>query len=516
MRKWILGAAVLSALSAGAAQAQATTPTSAASQNAALQLMLQKGVITQAEYDQAMADIAAAKAKESAVVVEQKQMGQVLKAPSVSTKWSATLYGFTEIDFMFDTTQSLADLWGNTVINNYLNGDYQATHHRMQFSVRNTRVGFRLEAPEWGSVKSSGVIECDFFGNQPSATASNPGATPPNGTNSTQGISEANFYNNPTFRIRHAYAKLESPVVDLLFGQTWELFGWQSYFQPNTVDLQGVPGEVYSRTAQARISKTVKTDAVNVDLAVAASRPPQRDAWVPDLQGGIKLSLPGWKGVSTAGGTGTNIVPAALAGSATWRRFQVQVPGAAAGNTQSNVTEGWGYDIDLLLPLVPVSGTSRANGLTFTGDYVNGRGINDVYTGLSGGVSSTSSLLNTANQVNTDPSLVGEVAYDANGKLNTIAWREFLVGLQYYLPIDDGRVWVSGNFSQMYSNNIQNYAGNGKAAFFRENWMDVNVFWDATNAIRFGLEYAMVRQFYVSTDAPATNNRIQFSAWYLF
>jgi len=369
--------------------------------------------------------------------------------------------------------------------------------------VRNTRLGFRLAAPEWGGVKSSAVLETDFFGNQPS----NPGSA----------YSEASFYNNPAWRIRHAYLKLETPVLDFLFGQTWELFGWQGYFHPNTVDLQGVPGQIYSRTAQARISKTFKSDAVTFDVAVAASRPPQRDAYVPDLQGGLRLSINGWKGITTAGGTGTNIQSAAIGASGTWRRFQVQALQPATPTAYQyydyHVTEGWAYDFDIFLPIIPVSNNSRANGLTFTGSYVNGRGINDLYTGLSGGVTAGSSRLPST----ADASLVGEVAYDASGALHTIAWWSYILGLQYYFP-GDGRFWVSANYSTMYSSNIDQF-NNGVSPYSiydRSHWMDANLFWDATNAVRFGLEYAWFRQYFNNGNAQATNNRVQFSAWFLF
>ena len=67
-------------------------------------------------------------------------------------------------------------------------------------------------------------------------------------TNGTDTITETAFYVNPALRIRHAWFKIETRIVDLLFGQYWNLYGWQPYFFPNTVDLQGLPGQVFSRT----------------------------------------------------------------------------------------------------------------------------------------------------------------------------------------------------------------------------------------------------------------------------
>ena len=101
--------------------------------------------------------------------------------------------------------------------------------------MRNSRIGFRLKGPETENIKSSALAEMDFLGNQPLG-APNPLGTP--------AVTEAAFFNNPTFRVRHYMLKMETPIVDLMAGQYWELFGWQSYFHPNTVELQGVPGQI--------------------------------------------------------------------------------------------------------------------------------------------------------------------------------------------------------------------------------------------------------------------------------
>ena len=58
-------------------------------------------------------------------------------------------------------------------------------------------------------------------------------------------VSEGSFYTSPTFRMRHYALKMETPYIDLLAGQYWQLFGFQSLFHPNTVEMQGVPGQIY-------------------------------------------------------------------------------------------------------------------------------------------------------------------------------------------------------------------------------------------------------------------------------
>ena len=115
MAKWIRGAALLAALVAALPALAQGTAAGAASPppKTALQLMLQKGVITQAEYDAAVAgNTEVVKEVRETVVV---QATPRIDAPPVTSKWNATMYGFIEADYIYDSTQSFADLAGNVV-----------------------------------------------------------------------------------------------------------------------------------------------------------------------------------------------------------------------------------------------------------------------------------------------------------------------------------------------------------------------------------------------------------------
>src|ERR1035438_9000700 len=84
---------------------------------------------------------------------------------SVTTKFGATFYGFVEFDSIFDSTQSFNDLAGNGAIAR--RGTFAADHGRMTFGARNSRLGFKLTGPETETIKTSGIVEADFLGNQP-------------------------------------------------------------------------------------------------------------------------------------------------------------------------------------------------------------------------------------------------------------------------------------------------------------------------------------------------------------
>ncbi len=419
----------------------------------------------------------------------------------VQGKWATTFYGFVEFDAIHDSTQpgltTINDSQGNGALARP--GSYAASNGQTLFGARNSRIGFKIAAPETAEgIKASAVLEMDFLGNQPTSTAS-----------------QAALIGNPTFRIRHMALKLENPVVDVLLGQYWQLFGWQSAFHPNTVEIQGVPGQVYSRAPQARLSKTIKTDAVNVDIAIAAARPVSRNSETPDGQAGLKLTVNHWKGLHTAGSAGTAVDGLAIGVSGVGRHFAV--PGFY-GNGHSR-TNGFGLSVDALIPIIPATMDKRANALTLTGSFVTGSGISDLYTGLNGGVS----FPNPPNPDMVSPAPTysadidnGLVTFDGNGKIHTIDWKSYIIGIQYYLP-PSGKVWVSANYSGMKSNNAASYtSAAGLAKIFNKSyWADVNLFCDVTSAVRLGAEYAYFHQTYAD-GVEAKNTRLQFSGFYLF
>jgi hypothetical protein len=427
--------------------------------------------------------------------------------PVIKSKWDATLYGFVEFDAIHDSTQGLGDLEGNSAIPRP--HTYTGDHGQTMFGARNSRIGIKLAAPPQGDIKVSGVLEMDFLGNQPGTPLA-----------STALVSEQAFWQNPGFRLRHMNVKVETPVVDFLFGQSWQLFGWQSMFHPNSVQIQGLPGQIYSRSPQARISKTINTGDVAIDVAVAASRPPQRASSSPDGQAGLKLTYNGLKALHTAGSTGTAIDGLAIGASVVGRRIAAN--NFAATSNKQVVANGYGLSVDALIPVIPATKDKKGNSLTVTGSFVTGAGIADLYQSLNGGVGNPS-LPNPGMTTpaptytpNFDPAMVQWFAdsKDPSGySLHPIQWTSYMTGLQYYLP-PSGKVWLSANFSHIESGNAHAFGAKNKV-WDHEDFADGNFFVDVTSAFRFGLEFAYTNQTFVdATKAP--DYRGQFSAFLLF
>jgi hypothetical protein len=451
-----------------------------------LNLMREKGIISQSEYESAMRDLGetmGAKGGESLTIMV--------------SKWSATLYGFVEADFIHDSTQSLSEVAGNSQIP--LPNTYTGSHDRYMEGIRNSRFGIRLRAPEWHGIKSSANFELDALGNQINTT-------------------EAQTFTNAAIRVRHYNLKIETPVLDFLIGQYWSLFGWQSFYFPNTVEIMGLPGELFHRDTQLRVSKTIKTAPVNVEIAAALFRSPQRDSGVPEGQFGARVVINKLTGMQTVNSTGTAIAPASLGFSATVRQFRVNE--FIATPVHSNYAIGWGVNAGAFIPVIPASPTRKGNSLSLTGEYAYSQGAADQYTGLTGGVAfptipaAMPGGAATTFAANVDP---GIVTYTADRVLHLINWQSFNVGAQYYFPGLNGKLWVAGAYSRTNSDNAAKFSATPAKIRDHEEWADGNIFWDATNAVRLGFEYAWFHDVYAdAAHTEATNHRVQFSAFYIF
>jgi hypothetical protein len=534
----------------------AATASSSGADLTTLRSLRDRGILSEAEYQAAMKDMGDTAGERAG------------EAPSVVFgKWATTVYGFVEADAIYDSTQSFNDLAGNAQVARP-NGNappqpasqqtYAGSNGQTQFSVRNSRFGLRLKPPGSADVHSSGVVEMDFLGSQSLGY-------------STGQVSENAFFTSPLLRLRHAYFRVETPILDVLAGQYWHLFGWQGSYQPNSVEIQGLPGELYARTPQIRLSKTFKAHPVTVDVALAAMRPPARTSVIPEGEGGVQVSFDDWTGMITNGATATTVRPASIALTGDYRYFQV--PGIdSLIPTKTVNAQSLSLAADIFLPILPATKDKRDNALSLTGEIVYGGGIADMYSGLTGGVqfpyipNIPQTDPNNVNPAPTWPQNIdnGLVDYDiqtnnpalngglasppvgpgANGfVLHPIQWTSYLLGLQYYLPALKGKVWISGNYSHMQSQNGSllgfnywstadfarpaNVANNGTApqAYYyntaaaqvrsSEDWWDANVFVDPLDSLRLGLEFAQFLDHYVD-GFTATNNRVQVSGYFIF
>jgi hypothetical protein len=497
---------------------------------ATLQHLRETGVLSQAEYEQALRDVGASTGEAHAAEATNVVLG----------RWVTTLYGFVEGDAIYDTTQSFVDVAGNapvlrpsgqtapivssipglpsgTIQPVPASQGYFGSHGQMLFSARNSRVGLRLRAPGTETVHVNAMVEMDFLGNQPG------------------GVSQTSTYTSPTMRLRHAMFRVETPVVDFLVGQYWHLFGWQESYLPNTTEIQGVPGQLYSRAPQVRISKAFRGDVATIEVAVAAVRPPSLSE-VPEGEGGLRLTLNKWTGMHTAGATGTSLMPASISVTGDFRYYEIPEASTILPTSMVNTTSG-AVAGDVFLPILPAREDKHDNALSLMAQAASGTGFSDLYSGMNSGVLfpfvPVPATLSGIPAVWPNVADQGLVDYDINPNgfaLHPIQWTSVLAGLEYYLPGFGGKVWISGNVSHIESNNTSQFARaltdtpNPTAYFFpasaaqvrkSEDWWDANVFFDPVSAVRVGLEFAGFYDHYVD-GFTATNYRAQASGFFIF
>jgi len=415
--------------------------------------------------------------------------------------WSIAFFGTIEADYITDSTRSYNEIIGGNLV---ARGDtYEGTVGRTQFSMRNTRVGLLLDSPRIAGVTPSAVFQGDFGGNQPGTPYVIPGAQ----VGST--ISENAYYNSPTFRVRHAYLTLRNPYVDVLAGQTFDVFGFQNFY--TVTSLLGIPNQVSTRTAQFRLSRTFGAGGpISLDVALEAARPVQRDSQVPDAMAGLRLAVNGWKGITTPGAAVTIAAPLSISVSGVSRQFKLNAftpPPAQA----SNHTTGWGLSVDLFAPIIPaVHANDRGNRASIVGSFVIGTGIADL---ISAGGNARFPTLPNSMQYNPPPAYTadidnGLVTFDLFGVAHTIDWYAFKGGLQYYFP-GSGRLLLAGNFSLAHSNNLAKLYPRGGAEIELLGSVantslstDGTLMWDATPAVRFGISGQYTQVTYLDGNKP--------------
>ena len=408
-------------------------------------------------------------------------------------QFKLTIFGFVEVDYIYDTTRSYNDAMGSSLVQP--DNTYAGRHSRSQFSMRNSRLGFAFESPTVGGVKPTAVLEADFFGHQDS---------PPE-------TSESVFFDSPTFRVRHAYMKLETAYVDVVMGQTYDLFGWQNFSAPCSLQYLGLPNQLFSRNPQLRLSHGFNAEgAVGLDVAVSANRPAQRDSQIPDGHAGLRITLNRWLGLTTPGSVGTRTQPAGIGVSGIVRRFNVNAHVPPPPRASVSAT-GWGIAADAFVPVIPAAHEGdRSNRLTLVGSFVWGTGIADLIT--TGGNAQFPPLENPLQiipwpeyEANIDSSLV---TFDADGGVHTLNWLAFRAGVQYYLP-PTGRLLFAANYTQSHSNNLWKLFLKGDALVelrtmmaHTSRYVDANLFWDATPALRLGISGQYTQVEYLDGNKP--------------
>ncbi|HET6279813.1 MAG TPA: hypothetical protein VFH73_02565, partial [Polyangia bacterium] len=411
---------------------------------------------------------AAPSAPAAAPIAPAEKVAPPIPMPGAVNKFAVNVYGFVELDTWLDNVLNAGEGIGNSIIAKP--GTQAGTNGRWVWSPRNSRFGFRVAAPAWEGTKASANIETDFGGGPAGTAAAALGGGPPPTPYGNVYGNEAAYTTTGVVRIRHAWAKLETPYVDILIGQTWDVFGNGVVpFVAGGPEFQGIPGQLFHRNPQLRLSHLFKSESVNVELIGAAVRPFQRDAIIPDLQGGLKVSLPGVKGVHVAGAGKPIYSPLTVAVSGMYRSFKL-IDHPALGPTDMAPAVlgyvkkfGWGVTGDVFLPVHGANMEDQSNAIAITGEVGLTSGGADMFGALGGGLPGIPPL-RAADAM----TMVTLVPYPQNFDAGIITWNgstfvpikwlTWTAGLQYHIPVYDGKLfWLTGNAGSATLQDVAKY-----------------------------------------------------------
>jgi hypothetical protein len=408
-------------------------------------------------------------------------------------KGTAALYGFAELDFLRDSTQSFGDLAGNTTLERPHTpfGD----NGRALSTWCSSRLGGRMATPDDQTVQGLALVELG-----PSL----------DGGDLCQGS-----------RVRHLYLAMRSPVLDLLVGRYYGLLGWGGKgFLPNTAAIVAPPGQLYHLEDQIRIAHIFRWRPIDVEISGAVGRFAPSS---PQLELGARLAVNGWRGASAQGAGPPTAAPLQIGLS--WAGREVRENAFTAVPSEQVSTTGHVWALDLFAPIIPARGDDLSNGVSLTLEVTSGDGFADWYPKLTGGVLFPA-LPNPQGRMDpTNPPPVYFVnvppwiaRFDVDGNLTLIEWHTLVLGAQYHLPWHEGRrIWVSGVVSRTRSNNavIGTPQAGVPSVWDNACYVDLNAFLAITNALQLAFSFQETRQTFGDA-VMARNDRSQLSVAYFF
>ncbi len=180
--------------------------------------------------------------------------------------------GYVKNDFFLDTRQIVSAREGHFLLypaDEFLDKKGEDINARASFNYMaiQSRLSGKITGPDAFGAKTSGLLEGAFFG-----------------------VSNTDIN---TFRLRHAYVKLNWTNTELILGQYWHLM-FQNECFPGVISFNtGVPFQYFSRNPQIRLTQNLGDIsltgmlAAQRDFSSPGGSDVLRNALLPDIQGKI-------------------------------------------------------------------------------------------------------------------------------------------------------------------------------------------------------------------------------------
>lgn len=302
-----------------------------------------------------------------------------ISAPA-SSKFNLAIGGFVKLDAAYNST-NFGPTGFLTPVNVPKESSTAGKREQTIFSVRQSRLWFKLNGPPLLGAKTNGYVEFDFANTNNNLTsAENLNATP---------------------RLRHAFGNIDWGNTQLLFGQTADNFGLLS---GNTIDFNsGIQAGFFSgtRVPQIRLSQRVPLGGESALRLVAAVQHPYQNNFNNNAVDGSAGNSRG-----DSWGSKPNVAAQALFVSKalgaspgyygqSLRDFTVGLTGIYGNQKVAGANDNldsWGLALYTFIPVLSSSdGKSRANTLTLEGQAYVAANVNAAtavqYVGANGDLS---------------------------------------------------------------------------------------------------------------------------------
>jgi hypothetical protein len=443
----------------------------------------------------------------------------VAHAGSANSRWDMTLGGFTVFDVVYNTKAQGVDVRLSPVNSKGGVDNPLASTGSLAWAAGGTRLNWAVKGPEAWTAKTGAFVEADFRG-------------------------RAGGTEYGLFHIRHAYFQMIWPQTKILIGHTWQAWGTiPSLMQlsfPQTFLNIGANRVPQIRVTQALTKNFTGVFALQapyfVEDFILANGNMTNDAMANGQLPDVVLDFS--YASDACGKIGPWGLKVGLGGFYSRDKYLLnEASTTAAPRYITEMLDRWGAGLYWYLPIIPEKKMNKAGSLGFTGQLFAGQGMAGYLPAYSVGGNPNAYLRNvngvsiplptitgftSSNVINMTDSGGVDMAYPRTqggwvqvtfyftDKLFTNA----IYGAQYNKL---SKAYISGNRTSI----VNGISLTSQMVPERFSNLIVNIMYDVSPAIRFGVEYAKITTAYAYKETPTLANKgdidsVRFGAYYFF
>lgn len=393
-------------------------------------------------------------------------------AGQVNSKYDVTFGGYLKYDFGYNTQNSSVDI-STAARKNSFYDQYSNT----VMSDAETRLNFLVKGPDFFGAKTTAFIEGDF-----------------------RGVTTGNSYGG--FQLRHAFIKINWIKSELMIGQNWIQFG-SSYYQNGLGINDFVQYFKGNRLPQIAFryfwSKEFNTMIGLVSATEWSGCGETRqynDGYARSGLPGIMGEIAFWS--DRFGKIGKNNLKMGL--GAYYGKEKKTFPTTLTSpiGYQDAETNAWITVFRYIVPIIPDKQNNKRNALQLTGNFFYGQNW-DGNDWMSPKLSNGSYWRSIGNEI------AAPTAYGLLSQLSYWITNDLSINLLYGL--------LNYNYSSAAKHENPNLVQNNQS-------YAINMMWDASQAIRFGIQWENIYTRYNDSISNSGNtgkiNQFLFSTYYFF